>query len=1214
MVARHKIERLIGQIMILFVFGFVLTGSSSFGEMVELKSDTDIAKHFVYLNKDGAAVKKKFFIDGDLSEIDKVSIKYFAPHPPAGIKNASQETKVDVFVNDEKVETLFVCKKAISRGWNLIGFSPTLLKKGDNYIEFKLELLPESQGLTVYFGLDTGNYQEKTFYRYSSTESWRAPSRVSKQGGEAMIRLLYSTKEKSSFIPFRNEKFNLDGKINADEWKHSLVLEEFYNIKNKGDKAEEFTEVFLNNDDDFLYLGIVCHAKNTSLLKFEKRERDGKIWADDSVELFISPGASKDRYYHFVVNPAGSVYDSYCATAGRRDPRWDSNLQSEAFIGNNVWTVEMKIPFDTVFGKAYKDFAGNRKVGLNIVRNNKTIGENSSWVLLAGRGIHSPKEFSEFTMNRKATPSRIAYKDISNSSTFSTDKLWNVQKSVFESVLSNQKRALADISGFSSHHGREIYVSRAKEFALQNGVEYLRQDFLSMPEELGIAVEDFGGICGFLKKGTREYKEARANNLKICYKDSVFAASYAKHSGKYITPRRPIVFETEKGGYFEKTLKQSCDVLRANKDIIDYVWHDDESIDSNIDFFYTNALSEKWEGKKKLNEEVKAKFGFGKFGLPEKHDSVAPFNWIATNRWFFSQINDIYRLVHDEQKSIKPELLIGSTTHRNGYKSFLNLSRLADNLDIVNAQICSDLNPKRQNIAFQTKILKDLSDELPVYPYAHIENYQASFTPDEVNEFISQIFRGGGEGFMIFFSDCTALVEDAGKNYSYCDLYGAPARWAMTKHLFKTIKNMNKLEFPKAETGIFISVDTESSMKCGYSSERFFSSFQEPLFTVLGPKLEYWFKYFSDNQVADGKQDLSKFKIVYVPYAKYERETAAEKIMQYVEKGGVAVLGTPESFRYSDDGTDRIDSLSSKLGFRLGDQLKLDDKDKMLIKTQDLQKGISGSQLDVGGLEGFKLIPADSARIIAVTKSGLPALIEHEYGKGKFITFAFNPFQNIENGEWQQLINNFQTLVSCKGKQEVWRFKFPDMDYSQPEEKLQCLTGNYFEWRLNKAVPMYNVSLPGAYYQYSLSPDNMQDISSSKPAFTEGKLTNRLQAPASYSCAVGPKDLRTKLSDWAVSWHEKAPFNIDFNFEKKVSVAKIRIFYHGDLPDFKVLTGNSGNYIEVATFKGKTSGDYDTPCYVATIPATMCDSLKVEFDERKGELTIGEIDIWGSSN
>ena len=97
-------------------------------------------------------------------------------------------------------------------------------------------------------------------------------------------------------------------------------------------------------------------------LSVKNKARDGEIWRDDCVELFLDPDHSESAVYQFVINPIGALFGSYRYS---RSENIMCQTAAKIFHGRGYWCCE--------FAVAAKDLHG-RKIdadsiwGINIIR------------------------------------------------------------------------------------------------------------------------------------------------------------------------------------------------------------------------------------------------------------------------------------------------------------------------------------------------------------------------------------------------------------------------------------------------------------------------------------------------------------------------------------------------------------------------------------------------------------------------------------------------------------------------------------------------------------------------------------------------------------------------------------------------------------------------------------------------------------------------------
>ena len=117
-------------------------------------------------------------------------------------------------------------------------------------------------------------------------------------------------------------------------------------------------------DATHLYVGFDCTEPDTAGLKQDVAERDGKVWEDDGVEVFVT-GDPREGYFHFIANPRGAFADAVTRGSRRDDASWNSTAAVKAcVVPNERWTVTLAVPL--------KELAA-------------CVGENQTWVMNLNR-------------------------------------------------------------------------------------------------------------------------------------------------------------------------------------------------------------------------------------------------------------------------------------------------------------------------------------------------------------------------------------------------------------------------------------------------------------------------------------------------------------------------------------------------------------------------------------------------------------------------------------------------------------------------------------------------------------------------------------------------------------------------------------------------------------------------------------------------------------
>jgi len=93
--------------------------------------------------------------------------------------------------------------------------------------------------------------------------------------------------------------------------------------------------------DKTLCIAFHCADPAMDKLVAQARDRDGPVWSDDCVEVFVKAGIRPTRDYHHIgVNAAGSLFDAF---GGKKD--WNAKIAVAVAKGKSAWTVELAIPF-----------------------------------------------------------------------------------------------------------------------------------------------------------------------------------------------------------------------------------------------------------------------------------------------------------------------------------------------------------------------------------------------------------------------------------------------------------------------------------------------------------------------------------------------------------------------------------------------------------------------------------------------------------------------------------------------------------------------------------------------------------------------------------------------------------------------------------------------------------------------------------------------------
>lgn len=127
----------------------------------------------------------------------------------------------------------------------------------------------------------------------------------------------------------------VDGVINPGEYTASASG--FMRLD--GSFSPKQSRYYLSYDKNYLYVGIETPQISTPVAN--QNLRDGEIWLDDSIEIWLAP--SDDYRYQFTFNSKGILYDAKID----KQTRSDFNLRNYRIanrISDGIWTAEFAIP------------------------------------------------------------------------------------------------------------------------------------------------------------------------------------------------------------------------------------------------------------------------------------------------------------------------------------------------------------------------------------------------------------------------------------------------------------------------------------------------------------------------------------------------------------------------------------------------------------------------------------------------------------------------------------------------------------------------------------------------------------------------------------------------------------------------------------------------------------------------------------------------------
>jgi hypothetical protein len=170
----------------------------------------------------------------------------------------------------------------------------------------------------------------------------------------------------------------VDGSLDERAWQEAAPLDGFVQAEPfEGQPGSERTEVRILYDDDAIYVGVVCHDRDPSLIVTTDTRRDAGLGEMDSFQMIFDTYRDQQNGFVFGTNAAGVQYDAQVRDQGDQASSWDGSWDVRTNQTETGWTAEFRIPLRTLrYGPAPQTW------GVNFFRNIQRTRERTYWAPL----------------------------------------------------------------------------------------------------------------------------------------------------------------------------------------------------------------------------------------------------------------------------------------------------------------------------------------------------------------------------------------------------------------------------------------------------------------------------------------------------------------------------------------------------------------------------------------------------------------------------------------------------------------------------------------------------------------------------------------------------------------------------------------------------------------------------------------------------------------
>ena len=166
----------------------------------------------------------------------------------------------------------------------------------------------------------------------------------------------------------------IDGLLEQDIWSRAARVDDFHEVEpDEYDEPAEATEVYLLYDDTHLYVAARLLDAQPQKITAQILKQGSDVENDDYFGVILDPFLDRRSGYLFQVNPNGVRSEALYKYTSQTDFDWAGIWRAQASVGEEGWSVEMAIPFNTLsFDPGADSWGVNFVRGL--ARNRETIG------------------------------------------------------------------------------------------------------------------------------------------------------------------------------------------------------------------------------------------------------------------------------------------------------------------------------------------------------------------------------------------------------------------------------------------------------------------------------------------------------------------------------------------------------------------------------------------------------------------------------------------------------------------------------------------------------------------------------------------------------------------------------------------------------------------------------------------------------------------------
>ena len=209
----------------------------------------------------------------------------------------------------------------------------------------------------------------------------------------------------------------LDGVLDDSCWAEAGRVDDLLvHLRPAEHDAPRRTEIRACADRDALYLAFDCEEPDADRIVAKGVGRDGNIWRDDTVEMFLDTNRDGRSFYQIALNAKGTLFDQDTGVPGLPGESWTGPIDVGTKIWQGRWTAEVRIGF---VGLRLAEAAGRTWTG-NFARTSMRGGQRTlyTWVKIQ-RNFGEPGIFGDLILPFDATANAVTAQPLPNDAIFS---------------------------------------------------------------------------------------------------------------------------------------------------------------------------------------------------------------------------------------------------------------------------------------------------------------------------------------------------------------------------------------------------------------------------------------------------------------------------------------------------------------------------------------------------------------------------------------------------------------------------------------------------------------------------------------------------------------------------------------------------------------------------------------------------------------------------